>query len=173
VAEPVGEGVAVAGGGDRVAGDGVRVLPGEPRAERAEGGPLRRIDDSVNGTQPRRRLADPDRPRQVGRVPPQSGAHVDDDRLARLDRAVARDAIAAAGYGDAFAHGLGHGLGIRVHEAPSLGKTSENVLAVGQVVTVEPGVYVDGWGGVRIEDVGVVEADGFRVLTGAPKAPPS
>lgn len=87
--------------------------------------------------------------------------------------AVAREAIAAAGYGDAFAHGLGHGLGIRVHEAPSLGKTSADVLAAGQVVTVEPGVYFDGWGGVRIEDVGVVEADGFRVLTGAAKTPPA
>ncbi|MDP9365288.1 MAG: M24 family metallopeptidase, partial [Chloroflexota bacterium] len=83
-----------------------------------------------------------------------------------------RDAIAAAGRGDRFTHGLGHGLGIRVHEAPSLGQASSDTLAPGQVVTVEPGVYVPGWGGVRIEDVGVVEAGGFRVLTGAPKVRP-
>ena len=84
--------------------------------------------------------------------------------------AVARDLIANAGYGESFGHGLGHGLGIRVHEAPSLGKTSEDVLVAGQVVTVEPGIYLTDWGGVRIEDVGVVETAGFRVLTGAPKA---
>ena len=87
--------------------------------------------------------------------------------------AAARDVVAAAGYGDEFTHGLGHGLGVRVHEAPSLSKTSEDVLRAGQVVTVEPGIYLDGWGGVRIEDVGVVEADGFRVLSGAPKADPN
>jgi Xaa-Pro aminopeptidase len=86
--------------------------------------------------------------------------------------AVARDAIAAAGRGEHFRHGLGHGLGIRVHEAPSLGQASTDVLAAGQVVTVEPGVYVPGWGGVRIEDVGVVEAGGFRVLSAAPKLQP-
>lgn len=87
--------------------------------------------------------------------------------------AVAREAIANAGRGDQFAHGLGHGLGIRVHEAPSLGQASTDVLEPGHVVTVEPGVYVAGWGGVRIEDVGVVEADGFRVLSAAPKRPPA
>jgi Xaa-Pro aminopeptidase len=83
--------------------------------------------------------------------------------------AAARDVIEAAGYGDQFTHGLGHGLGIRVHEAPSLGKTSTDVLQAGNVVTVEPGIYLPDWGGVRIEDVGVVETDGFRVLTAAPK----
>ncbi len=86
--------------------------------------------------------------------------------------AVAREAIAAAGFGDEFPHGLGHGLGIGTHEAPSLGKTSEDVLRAGQVVTVEPGIYIADWGGVRIEDVGVVEPDGFRVLTAAPTAWP-
>ena len=88
--------------------------------------------------------------------------------------AVAREVIAAAGHGDHFSHGVrsGHGLGIRVHEAPSLGKTSDDVLLPGQVLTVEPGVYIADWGGVRIEDVGVVEADGFRLLTGAPKPLP-
>ena len=87
--------------------------------------------------------------------------------------AVARAVVEAAGYGERFTHGLGHGLGIRVHEAPSLGKTSEDVLVAGHVVTVEPGVYIADWGGVRIEDVGVVEPDGFRVLTAAPKARPA
>lgn len=84
--------------------------------------------------------------------------------------AIARAVVAAAGYGNSFAHGLGHGLGLRVHEAPSLGKTSADVLAAGHVITVEPGLYLADWGGVRIEDVGVVESNGFRVLTGAPKA---
>lgn len=87
--------------------------------------------------------------------------------------AVARGVIDAAGYGDRFLHGVGHGLGVRVHEVPSLGKVSTDVLAIGQVVTVEPGIYLDGWGGVRIEDVVVVAAGGARVLTGAPKREPS
>ena len=86
--------------------------------------------------------------------------------------AIAREVITAAGHERDFGHGLGHGLGIGVHEAPSLGTTSADILSEGQVVTVEPGVYLPGWGGVRIEDVGVIEADGFRVLTGAPKTPP-
>jgi Xaa-Pro aminopeptidase len=84
--------------------------------------------------------------------------------------AVARDAIASAGYGDQFIHGLGHGLGIKIHEAPSVGRSSDDVLQPGQVVTVEPGIYLDDWGGIRIEDVGVVTGDGLRDLTGAPKA---
>jgi Xaa-Pro aminopeptidase len=83
--------------------------------------------------------------------------------------ALAREPIAAAGYGEHFTHGLGHGLGIRVHEAPSLGKKATDPLQPGQVVTVEPGIYIEGWGGVRIEDVGVVETNAFRNLTAAPK----
>lgn len=86
--------------------------------------------------------------------------------------AIAREVFEAAGRGDQFTHGLGHGLGIRVHEAPSLGQRSTDDLVAGQVVTVEPGLYVAGWGGVRIEDVGVVADDGFRVLTTAPKLRP-
>ncbi|HEX5498915.1 MAG TPA: aminopeptidase P family protein [Thermomicrobiales bacterium] len=84
--------------------------------------------------------------------------------------ATAREAIAAAGHGDRFIHGLGHGLGVKVHEAPSLGRASDDVLRPGQVVTVEPGIYLEDWGGVRIEDVGVVTDDGLRDLTHAPKA---
>lgn len=80
--------------------------------------------------------------------------------------AVAREIIAAAGHGDHFGHGLGHGVGLEVHEAPRLAQTSDAVLEAGNVVTVEPGVYVPGLGGVRIEDLAVVAAGGPRVLSG-------
>jgi Xaa-Pro aminopeptidase len=83
--------------------------------------------------------------------------------------AVARDAISAAGHGDEFGHGLGHGVGIEVHEAPRLGKTSEDELVAGDVVTIEPGVYVPGRFGVRIEDLVTVEDDGCRNLSSLPK----
>lgn len=86
--------------------------------------------------------------------------------------AVARGLIEATGHGDAFTHGLGHGLGIKVHEAPSLGETAEEPLRPGHVVTVEPGIYLEDWGGVRIEDVVVLEASGARNLTTAPKGDP-
>ena len=83
--------------------------------------------------------------------------------------AVARDLIAAAGHGDEFGHGLGHGVGIEVHEAPRLAKTSEDELVAGDVVTVEPGVYVAGSLGVRIEDMVSVEDGGCRNLAAYPK----
>ena len=66
--------------------------------------------------------------------------------------ALARDLIESRGYGDAFGHSLGHGLGLEVHEAPRLAVTAETILPVGAVVTVEPGIYLAGWGGVRLED---------------------
>lgn len=78
---------------------------------------------------------------------------------------VARDLIAAAGHGDEFGHGLGHGVGLEVHEAPRLGQTAEGELVRGNVVTIEPGVYLPGRFGVRIEDLVVVRDDGPEILT--------
>ncbi len=83
--------------------------------------------------------------------------------------AVAREMISEAGYGDRFGHGLGHGVGLEVHEGPRLATTSEDELFEGNVVTVEPGVYLPGKLGVRIEDLVVVIADGHRNLSGLPK----
>jgi Xaa-Pro aminopeptidase len=87
--------------------------------------------------------------------------------------ALARDVIARAGHADHFGHGTGHGVGLAIHEDPRLTFTAagENTLPVGTVVTVEPGVYLPGWGGVRIEDMVVVGADGCRILTTAHKRP--
>jgi Xaa-Pro aminopeptidase len=82
---------------------------------------------------------------------------------------IARTVIAEAGYGEAFGHGLGHGVGLLVHEGPTLSPREEAELAPGMVVTVEPGIYLPGWGGVRIEDLAVITADGCRSLTRAPK----
>ena len=82
---------------------------------------------------------------------------------------VARDVIDAAGHGDRFGHGLGHGVGLEVHEAPRLSLRSDDLLAAGEVVTVEPGVYLPGELGVRIEDLVVVTDEGLSNLSGLPK----
>jgi Xaa-Pro aminopeptidase len=78
---------------------------------------------------------------------------------------LARDYIDRAGFGPLFGHSLGHGIGLEVHEAPRLARTAEGSLAEGAVVTIEPGIYRPGWGGVRIEDDVVLEAGGPRILT--------
>jgi Xaa-Pro aminopeptidase len=83
--------------------------------------------------------------------------------------AASRSVIADAGYGDAFLHGLGHGVGLEIHEGPTVRRTSEDVLPEGTVVTIEPGVYLPGRGGVRIEDMVHVTAEGGRVLPRASK----
>lgn len=79
--------------------------------------------------------------------------------------ALARDLLAARGLAEAFGHSLGHGLGLEVHEAPRLSTTSASVLPVGAVVTIEPGLYLPGWGGVRLEDDIVLTAAGPRMLS--------
>jgi len=82
---------------------------------------------------------------------------------------VAREVIDAAGHGDRFGHGLGHGVGLELHEGPRLSLRSDDVLAPGEVVTVEPGIYLPGRLGVRIEDLVVVTEDGLRNLSSSPK----
>ena len=89
---------------------------------------------------------------------------------ADVDRAC-RSVIAAAGWEEAFLHGTGHGVGLDIHEAPRVGKASADRLSDRCVVTVEPGVYLPGRGGVRIEDTVVVTHDGCRPVTLAPKSP--
>ncbi len=113
---------------------------GEPPGE------LRKIHDLVRQAQ------------QAGIDAVRAGAAAAD-----VDRA-ARAVIEDAGYGERFDHGLGHGVGLEIHERPRLGRTSEDVLPAGAVVTVEPGVYLPGLGGVRIEDMVEVESEGCRVL---------
>ncbi|AET66693.1 Xaa-Pro aminopeptidase [Desulfosporosinus orientis DSM 765] len=82
---------------------------------------------------------------------------------------IARTFIEKAGYGGYFGHGLGHSVGLAIHEGPNLNKREERRLEPGMIVTVEPGIYIPNWGGVRIEDMVMVTEDGCQVLTQAPK----
>lgn len=81
----------------------------------------------------------------------------------------ARDIIEGRGYGERFGHGLGHGVGMEVHEMPRLSKRSDDVFEANMVVTNEPGIYIPGFGGVRIEDLVLITEDGYRILSKSPK----
>jgi Xaa-Pro aminopeptidase len=82
---------------------------------------------------------------------------------------LSRSVIEEAGYGDSFGHGLGHGVGLAVHESPRVGVESEDRLDLNMVFTVEPGIYLPSWGGVRIEDIVILEKNGSRPLSKARK----
>jgi len=82
---------------------------------------------------------------------------------------LAHNVISEAGYGDYFGHGLGHGVGLLVHETPRLARSSQDVLQDGMIITVEPGIYLGDWGGVRIEDMAVIENGRARIMSHAPK----
>jgi Xaa-Pro aminopeptidase len=88
----------------------------------------------------------------------------------RAADALTRDVLVAHDLGEYYVHGTGHGIGLQIHEGPALSPRApeETILPAGSVVTVEPGVYIPGWSGLRIEDSGVVTASGFEVLTQSP-----
>jgi Xaa-Pro aminopeptidase len=90
-------------------------------------------------------------------------------RCNEIDK-VARQVIADAGYGENFGHGLGHSLGLDVHESPSLAPKCDSKIEAGMAFTVEPGIYLPGWGGIRIEDVFLVEENKLVKLTKTPNS---
>ena len=83
--------------------------------------------------------------------------------------AIVRDSITACGYGDNFVHGLGHGVGLEIHEMPNINKRGETVLKTGMIFTIEPGIYIPGKGGVRIEDTVILTEEGAKALNGVKK----
>lgn len=95
--------------------------------------------------------------------------HIKAGMSGREADALCRDLITSYGYGDQFGHSTGHGLGMEVHELPRLSRLSEQLLVPGMVVTVEPGIYIAGFGGVRIEDDIVITPTGNKILTSSPK----
>jgi Xaa-Pro aminopeptidase len=108
----------------------------------------------------------------VLRAQEQAIAAIGPGKTGREIDAIARGIIADAGFGKYFGHGLGHGIGLDIHEMPRLSGTNEQPLRAGMVVTVEPGIYLPGWGGVRIEDDVLVTRQGHEVLTSCPKQLP-
>jgi Xaa-Pro aminopeptidase len=86
--------------------------------------------------------------------------------------ALARSKIEAAGFDEAFGHSLGHGVGLHIHEGPALSQSSKHTLRAGNVFSVEPGIYLDDWGGIRIEDLVLLHENGCEVLSRAPKMQP-
>ncbi len=107
----------------------------------------------------------------VLRAQQHAAAHVRAGMRGEEADTLAREVIEAAGYGEQFGHGLGHGVGLDIHELPRLRPTDEETLRCGSVFSIEPGIYLDGWGGVRIEDLVLLHANGAETLTQTPKAP--
>lgn len=107
--------------------------------------------------------------RVVLRAQRQGIAAIRPGRQAEEVDTAARRVIEEAGYGEQFGHGLGHGFGLEIHEEPRMRQGSQHVLKAGMVVTVEPGIYLPGWGGVRIEDDVLVTQDAAEMLTSVPK----